>query len=218
MRNRLLASTRCLSSFILAQQNQCVASCFSRGSPFPEPSCSPRCGQERVKKWQLGAAGQERSIQGFARIAETEEGMTKISGYYAGGFYINNVQVPGSVLVSHDLYLMWRPRRMSEVTPESLIFLELLKPAPEVLVLGTGAQVQPLPQSLHDYLRGIGVRLELLDSRNATGYFNVLNDEGRAVVGALLMCDPDARMPEQMPEQKEPLWDRPSIMQRSGVV
>lgn len=41
------------------------------------------------------AARQIRSIQGFARIAETEEGMTKISGYYAGGFYINNVQASG---------------------------------------------------------------------------------------------------------------------------
>jgi NADH dehydrogenase [ubiquinone] 1 alpha subcomplex assembly factor 3 len=113
---------------------------------------------------------------------------------------------------------MWRPRRLSEVTPASLVFLEVLKPAPEVLVLGTGAEPQPLPPALRDYLARVGVRLELLDSRNATGYFNVLNDEGRAVVGALLVCDPEARMPETMPEIKEPLWDRPSIMQRSGIV
>ncbi|KXZ43340.1 hypothetical protein GPECTOR_94g662 [Gonium pectorale] len=142
--------------------------------------------------------------------------MTKISGYYAGGFYLNNV--PGSVLVSRDLYMMWRPRRISEVTPESLVFLELLKPAPEVLVLGTGATPQPLPPDLHAYLQRIGVRVELLDSRNATGYFNVLNDEGRSVVGALLVCDPEARMPEVLPEAKEPMWDRPSIMQRGGIV
>lgn len=45
---------------------------------------------------------------------------------------INNVQVPGSVIASADLYLMWRPRSMEEVTPESLTFLEVIKPAPEV--------------------------------------------------------------------------------------
>ncbi|GLI58930.1 hypothetical protein VaNZ11_000715, partial [Volvox africanus] len=150
MRNRLLATNRCLLSLISAQQNHCIAGCFARGSQITEPTCSPRCDQETANKPQLGAAGQVRSIQGFARIAETEEGMAKISGYYSGGFYINNVQVPGSVIVSHDLYLMWRPRRISEVTPESLTFLELLKPAPEVLVLGTGVQLQPLPQTLHD--------------------------------------------------------------------
>lgn len=30
------------------------------------------------------------------------------------------------------MYLMWRPRTMSEVTRESLAFLELIKPTPEV--------------------------------------------------------------------------------------
>jgi hypothetical protein len=35
---------------------------------------------------------QTRPLSGYSRIAETEAGMTKLSGYYAGGFYINNVQ------------------------------------------------------------------------------------------------------------------------------
>ncbi|GLC55029.1 hypothetical protein PLESTB_000932800 [Pleodorina starrii] len=218
MRSQLVSSCRRLLPLLSAQQSHNTAVCVARGSQLSEPSCSPRCEQEDGLWLQPGVLRHARSIQGFARIAETEEGMTKVSGYYAGGFYINNVQVPGSVLLSHDLYLMWRPRRLSEVTPASLAFLELLKPAPEVLVLGTGAAPAPLPPALGEYLRSIGVRVEVLDSRNATGYFNVLNDEGRAVVGALLVCDPDARMPEVMPEQKEPMWDRPGVMQRSGIV
>ncbi|PNW75094.1 hypothetical protein CHLRE_12g496800v5 [Chlamydomonas reinhardtii] len=144
--------------------------------------------------------------------------MSKMSGYYAGGFYINNVQVPGSVLVSHDMYFMWRPRRISEVTPDSLMLLEVLKPAPEVLVLGTGATPQKLPPAVREYLQRLGMRVEVLDSRNATGYFNVLNDEGRAVVGALLVADPEARMPENLPDAQEPLWDRAPLMQRSGTI
>ncbi|GFR43582.1 hypothetical protein Agub_g4679 [Astrephomene gubernaculifera] len=213
---RILASTRCLVSSLHAQQQVCAGACAAKDLQLSEPSCSPRCGinarSEAVSLRQL------RSVQGFARIAETEEGMTKVSGYYAGGFYLNNVQVPGSVILSHDLYMMWRPRRISEVTPDSLVFLELLKPAPEVLVLGTGATSQPLPGPLREYLARLGVRVELLDSRNASGYFNVLNDEGRAVVGALLVCDPEARMPENLPEANEPLWDRPGLMQRSGSI
>lgn len=122
------------------------------------------------------------------------------------------------MLCSHDMFLMWRPRRMSEVTPESLTFLEVIRPAPEVLVLGCGSVVQPLPPAVREYLTKLDVKVELLDSRNATGYFNVLNDEGRAVVGALLVWDPDARVPEVMPEQQEPMWDRPGLLQRSGTV
>jgi hypothetical protein len=45
---------------------------------------------------------------------------------------MNNVKVPGSVLASTDLYLMWRPRTIQEVTPASLGFLEIIKPKPEV--------------------------------------------------------------------------------------
>ncbi|KAG2485886.1 hypothetical protein HYH03_015468 [Edaphochlamys debaryana] len=122
--------------------------------------------------------------------------MTKFSGYYAGGFYINNVQVPGSVLATHDTFLLWRPRRIIDVTPESLVLLELIKPAPEVLVLGTGPSAQKLPLAVRDYLQKLDIRVEVLDSRNATGTFNVLNDEGRSVVGALLAHDPDAPLPE----------------------
>jgi uncharacterized protein len=51
--------------------------------------------------------------------------------YQAGGFVVNNVQVPGSVIAQSDIFLLWKPRRMSEVTPESLVFLDLITPAPE---------------------------------------------------------------------------------------
>jgi NADH dehydrogenase [ubiquinone] 1 alpha subcomplex assembly factor 3 len=48
--------------------------------------------------------------------------------------------------------------------------------------------------------------------RNATGYFNVLNEEGRVVVGALLAPDPDVSLLETMPEQKHELHDRPFVL------
>jgi len=44
--------------------------------------------------------------------------------------------------------------------------------------------------------------------RNATGYFNVLNEEGRVVVGALLAADPKAPLPEGVMPKLDPLWER----------
>ncbi len=41
--------------------------------------------------------------------------------------------------------------------------------------------------------------------RNATGYFNVLNEEGRVVVGALLAPDPDVPLAQVLPDVKPPL-------------
>ncbi|KAL6763292.1 NADH dehydrogenase 1 alpha subcomplex assembly factor 3 [Haematococcus lacustris] len=156
-----------------------------------------------------GVQGCERRFAtGFSRIAEPEKGKTRFSGYTAGGFVINNVQVPGSVIAQSDMYLMWRPRTMAEVTPESLVFLELITPTPEVLVLGCGATAQPLPAPVAAYLASRGMKVEVLDSRNATGYFNILNEEGRVVVGALLAADPSLPLLEDLPEKKDPIYDR----------
>jgi hypothetical protein len=47
--------------------------------------------------------------------------------------------------------------------------------------------------------------------RNAPGYFNVLNEEGRVVVGAMLALDPTIPLAEVMPQQKEPIYDRPFL-------
>ena len=68
------------------------------------------------------------------------------------------------------------------------------------------------------YARRLDIAVEVLDSRNATGYFNVLNDDGRSVVAAMLVMDPAARMPEVMPQIKEPLWDRPGVLQQGGRI
>jgi NADH dehydrogenase [ubiquinone] 1 alpha subcomplex assembly factor 3 len=55
-------------------------------------------------------------------------------------------------MVCHDMYMMWKPRTMSEITPESLVFLELIKPSPQVLVLGCGPEVTPIPPAVKEYL------------------------------------------------------------------
>jgi hypothetical protein len=137
----------------------------------------------------------------------------------------------------------------------------VLPPAASRVPAPAGVSPQPLPPMVREYLAKLGMRAEVLDSRNATGaprraslaphgqpsavramegaarpvasrrgapplrprptaagLFNILNDEGRSVVGALLACDPDARMPENLPDAQEPLWDRPFIQQRSGLV
>lgn len=55
-------------------------------------------------------------------------------------------------------------------------------------------------------------------SRPPLRYFNVLNDEGRSVVGALLVWDAAARMPETLPEDNGPLWDRPGLASTGGKI
>jgi hypothetical protein len=60
-----------------------------------------------------------------------------------------------------------------------------------------------IPSTRHT-VTGRPLSAPLAPQRNATGYFNVLSDEGRVVVGALLAADPDAAMPEVRARARDP--------------
>ncbi|PSC74894.1 NADH dehydrogenase [ubiquinone] 1 alpha subcomplex assembly factor 3-like [Micractinium conductrix] len=97
----------------------------------------------------------------------------------------------GAVMLSADVFTLWSARRMADVTIDSLSLLRLLKPVPDLLVLGCGRRMQRLPPDLAWQLHHMGVRVDALDTTNAVSTFNVLNQEGRKVVGALLPLGAD---------------------------
>ncbi len=44
----------------------------------------------------------------------------------------------------------------------------------------------PLPPQIKAYLGGLGIQVEVQDSRNASSTYNMLHEEGRVVAAALL--------------------------------
>ncbi|GMH34539.1 hypothetical protein BSKO_02373 [Bryopsis sp. KO-2023] len=122
---------------------------------------------------------------GFS-IMEEELGLTKIDGHFGHGFQLNGIRVFGSVVCLRDFWLQWKPRTVEEITPESLSFLKLFKPIPEILVLGCGDTMEPVPPGIQKYLDEEEIAVESLDTGNAIPLFNLLNLEGRSVMGAFL--------------------------------
>lgn len=47
----------------------------------------------------------------------------------------------------------------------------------DMLILGTGASIRPLAPATKQYLQSLGMRLEILDTRNAASQFNLLATE-----------------------------------------
>ncbi|KAH7280710.1 hypothetical protein KP509_36G010600 [Ceratopteris richardii] len=74
----------------------------------------------------------------------------------------------------------------TEITSESLSIFDLLRPTPELLVLGCGRSVQFPRKDVKYFLRSNGIKLEAVDSRSAVATFNFPNDEGRLVAAAIL--------------------------------
>eukprot|EP00983_Pelagomonas_calceolata_P078107 1154154-Pelagomonas_calceolata.AAC.1 len=133
--------------------------------------CEPHCGQE-VPGPQGAFFGAQQASQSKFHVPVVH---AKALGccpmhpipynrYYAGGFYVNNVQVPGSVIAQADMYLLWKPRKIEEVTPESLVFIDLIAPAPDLLVLGCGLTPKPLPKEVTAFLAERKMKVEVLNS------------------------------------------------------
>ena len=106
---------------------------------------------------------------------------------YAPGQVTVNVEVlTCSLIVSPEQLIRdWPPTRFEELNADHLHIAAVLHP--EILLLGTGAQLRfPHPSLLAElYSQGIGI--EVMDTAAACRTYNILVSEGRRVVAALLM-------------------------------
>ncbi|KAJ0989970.1 hypothetical protein J5N97_008326 [Dioscorea zingiberensis] len=119
-------------------------------------------------------------------IDNVPEDQLRFQGYTDTGFTVNGVKYEGSLLVIDNKLMSWSPKRLSEITAESLSIFQIVRPIPEILILGCGRHIEPLSPELRSFIRSTGMKLEAVDSRNAASTFNILNEEGRVVAAALL--------------------------------
>ncbi|KAI6100223.1 DUF498-domain-containing protein [Pisolithus croceorrhizus] len=75
-------------------------------------------------------------------------------------------------------------------TNEHWSLFEVVVPKPEILVFGTGARVEFVPPRVRSYITGLGIQLDVMDTRNASSTYNLLAEEGRRVAAALLPLEP----------------------------
>ncbi|KAH0448615.1 hypothetical protein IEQ34_022415 [Dendrobium chrysotoxum] len=121
-------------------------------------------------------------------IDSVPEDQLRFKAYSETGFTINEVKYEGSLLIVENKIMSWAPKVFSEINAESLSIFKILRPVPEVLILGCGRHIEPVNPELRKYIRSIGMKLEAIDSRNAASTYNILNEEGRMVAAALLPC------------------------------
>ncbi|KAJ7849869.1 DUF498-domain-containing protein, partial [Mycena olivaceomarginata] len=94
--------------------------------------------------------------------------------------------LPAACIFLDGTVFLWDPP--ASVTAwgrEHLRVFEAVVPRPEILVLGTGAEMAHPPPSVRAYLAGLGIQVEVMSSRNACSTYNLLAEEGRRVAAAL---------------------------------
>jgi uncharacterized protein len=108
-----------------------------------------------------------------------------IDSYGAQGFHVSGNGYGGAILVFPDATLSWEVGGLGDVTPESLRPV-IEHGGIEILLLGCGRRMAPVPSALRQALRKAGVVLEVMDTGAACRTYNVLLAEERRVAAALL--------------------------------
>ena len=81
------------------------------------------------------------------------------------------------------------PRRVQDLTVESLQLISMLLPRPELLLIGAGHHPSPLPEWMVPHFQRQGVSIEVSSTVHALSTFNFLAEEGRLVAALLYGVD-----------------------------
>ena len=109
-------------------------------------------------------------------------GLMPVEGYGPGFFRIGGRVWQGAVLVRPEQVSGWGGY-------EELAPLLALRGAVDVLFVGTGAEIAPLPRPFRAALEEAGIGVEMMASPTACRSYNVTLSEGRRVAAALLPVD-----------------------------
>lgn len=116
------------------------------------------------------------------------QGQQIIQNYAAGLFKVSGISYEGAVIVTPDKTILW------ESAPDSITALSLehfdslLNQADEidVLLFGTGANMEFISPKLRQELSASGLSIDVMDTGAACRTYNVLMAEGRRVVAVMM--------------------------------
>ena len=107
-----------------------------------------------------------------------------VDSYGRSGFHVSGVAYEGAILVTAEATVAWPVGSLAEVTPDSLSVL--FDRGIEILLLGCGPRMVPVPPALRAALKAKGIVVDAMDTGAACRTYNVLVAEERHVAAALL--------------------------------
>ncbi|HUL04755.1 MAG TPA: Mth938-like domain-containing protein [Candidatus Acidoferrum sp.] len=111
-----------------------------------------------------------------------------VESYGGGRFRVSGQVFEGAILVLTDRTTAWAAPDIAGATIESLAAVAdaARAGAVDLLLVGCGARMAPLPPGLRQAFRELGVVMEPMDTGAACRTYNVLMAEGRRVAAALI--------------------------------
>ena len=110
-----------------------------------------------------------------------------IDAYGAGGFRFAGMSHKGSIIISAAGVHAWTATSPGDIAPVTLgVLLDAPKGSIDLLLIGTGPTLVPMPDTLRQRLKKIGIGIEPMATAAAARTYNILVGERRRVAAALL--------------------------------
>lgn len=116
-------------------------------------------------------------------------GRAPIDAYGNGGFRFADMSHRGSILCLPSGIHGWEPRDPLALTMDDLPKLFDDAGEIEILLVGTGKSLLPIPKPLKEALRAAGISADPMSTGAAVRTYNVLLAEDRAVAAALIAVE-----------------------------
>ncbi|WP_198665882.1 MULTISPECIES: Mth938-like domain-containing protein [unclassified Sphingomonas] len=117
---------------------------------------------------------------------EGQAGGPIVRGFAGNGFRVEDTAYR-ALLMTVERAADWSPPALADLDEAALA--PLLDPAPEFVLIGTGAALVRPPVALVAALEARGIGVEAMDSRAAARAWGVLRSEGRRIAAALYPLD-----------------------------
>jgi uncharacterized protein len=112
-----------------------------------------------------------------------------IDAYGAGGFRFADMSHKGSILMLPRGIRAWTARDNEPWAGQQFADVFAEADQIELLLVGTGINLRPLPEALRWRFRECRIALELMTTPPAARTYNILLAEGRKVAAALIAVD-----------------------------
>ncbi len=116
-------------------------------------------------------------------------GRAPIDAYGNGGFRFADMSHRGSVLMLPSGIYAWNLASSADLSMESLSRVLDEADNVEILLVGTGLELRPLPEAWRATFREAAISADSMSTGAAVRTYNVLLAEGRAVAAALVAVD-----------------------------
>ena len=116
-------------------------------------------------------------------------GRAPIEAYGDGGFRFADMSHRGSLLCLPSGIHGWEPADPAALTADDFAMALAEAAGIAILLVGTGADLLPLPSALRAALKQAGIAAEPMSTGAAVRTYNVLLAEDRAVAAALVAVD-----------------------------